>query len=435
MRALPPALRRYVTGVIVAGVLALLILRPGRDAFSITGIAFFVAMALIAEAIPVQLPTGGATISVSFVIIYASILLFGAREAAWIAAIGTLRLKDITGGVPPHVVLFNRSLLAISAGIAGIVYQSLGGIPLATDFRIVLLPTVLAGVSYLTINTALVVGVLSIQQSVPPWSMFLANFRWTLPNLIVFQPLGLLLARVYTAQGIQAVALFIIPLLVARYSFQLYTKMRKAYLETILTLTASLDAKDPSTLGHSERVSNYAVEIGRKMRLEYHEIELLRYVGMLHDVGKIGIRDAILKKPGIFTEAEYEEMKRHPIIGAQILSNVRLLGGAASWVRYHHERFDGFGFPDNLKGEEIPLGARIIAVADSLDAMTSLRLYKSPLSWDEAIREMARCRGTQFDPQVIDALLQVSDNLRPKAPALAVGAQEAASGKTEVDRP
>ncbi len=399
--------------VITLGFLVLVRLRPGLSAETLAGIAFFAAMAFIAEAIPVHLPTGDATISVSFVVIYASILLFGPGEASWIAAFGTLRLKDITGKVPLHVVMFNRAQLAISVAVAGFVYSALGGIPLTSAAPFSLVPSVLCGITYLMVNTALLVGVLSLSQSVPPWRMFISNFRWTMPNLLVFQPLGIMVARVYMTHGPQTVTLFIIPLFIARYSFQLYIKMRRAYLDTILTLTASLDAKDPYTFGHSERVANYSVEIARAMGLGYEQVELLRYVGVLHDIGKIGIRDSILKKPGVFTHEEYEEMKRHPRIGADIISSIRLSGGAATWVKHHHERYDGTGFPDGLKAEQIPLGARIIAVADALDAITTVRPYKPALDWDRALDEMKQNSGTQFDPEVVDALIKVYPNIRP----------------------
>jgi putative nucleotidyltransferase with HDIG domain len=411
---LRPSLRRYVTAVIAAGTIVLIVLRPQFHAASLPDIVFFVLLAFITEMMPVSLPFGGATISVGFVVVYASILLFGPRESSWIAALGTLRLKDLTGKVKPHVVLFNRALLAICAGATGLVFLWTGGRPYLSSPPRSILPIALCGLTYITVNTVLMVGVMSIEQQVAPWRMFLTNFRWMLPNLIVFQPLGAFLAQVYLAEGKPGVALLIVPLLVARHSFQLYIKMRKVYLETIMMLTASLDAKDPSTFGHSERVSNYAAEIGKKMGFEDDKVDLLRYVGVLHDIGKVGIRDAVLKKPGVFTPREYEEMKQHPLIGAKIISAIRLLGDAADWVKHHHERYEGTGFPDHLKGDSIPLGARIIAVADALDAITSIRPYKSPMSWELALAEMQRCSGTQFDPGVVATLMVVAESLRSK---------------------
>jgi uncharacterized membrane protein len=417
LRSLPPALRVYVLSVIAAGIVLLVVLRPVVTAATLPGVAFFVLLAFVAEMLPVPLPNREATISVGFVVIYASILLFGPREGAWIAALGTIRLKDLSGRVKPYMVLFNRALLGICGGLAGLVYLWTGGVPYIVVGAGPLIPAVLAGIVYITVNTVLMVGVMALHSKVSPVRMFLENFRWMLPNLVVYEPLGIMLAQVYLSQGRPAVALFLVPLLVARYSFQLYIKMRTAYVETISTLTASLDAKDPSTLGHSERVARYATEIGRKMGLDYQQLDLLRYVGILHDIGKIGIRDAILKKPGRFTAEEYEEMKKHPALGAGIIAGIKSLGSAASWVRHHHERYDGNGFPDNLQDGAIPLGARIIAVADSLDAITSKRVYKPAMSWDTAVSEMQRCSGTQFDPEVVRVFVSVVDALKPDEPS------------------
>ena len=434
MKSLPPALRFYVLSVIAAGMILLVVLRPVVTSATLPGVVFFVVLAFVAEMLPVPLPNREATISVGFVVIYASILLFGPREGAWIAALGTIRLKDLSGKVRPHIVLFNRALLGICGGLAGLVFLWTGGMPYSVVGGRPLIPAVLAGLVYITVNTVLMVGVMALQSKVPPLRMFLENFRWMLPNLVVYEPLGAMLAQVYLRQGRPAVALFLVPLLVARYSFQLYIKMRAAYVETISTLTASLDAKDPSTLGHSERVARYATEIGRKMGLDYQQLDLLRYVGILHDIGKIGIRDAILKKPGRFTAEEYEEMKKHPGLGAGIIAGIKSLGTASSWVRHHHERYDGNGFPDHLQDGSIPLGARIIAVADSLDAITSKRVYKPEMSWETAIAEMQRCSGSQFDPEVVRVFVSVADALKPDEPPpqaaeVETGRREAAATK------
>ena len=217
MRSLSPPLRRYVLTVIVAGVVFLIALRPSLDQVPLASIVFFAVLTFIAEAMPVAFPRGNATISVGFVVVYASILLFGPSVGAWIAAIGTLRLKDLTGQVEPYKVLFNRSLLAISAGLTGLVYGWTGGVILTEDPTTAIFPLVACGVTYIAVNTTLMVGVMSLQTKTSPWSMFGANFRWMVPNLVVFEPLGVMLAQVFVLQGAPSVALFVIPLLVARY--------------------------------------------------------------------------------------------------------------------------------------------------------------------------------------------------------------------------
>lgn len=184
----------------------------------------------------------------------------------------------------------------------------------------------------------------------------------------------------------------------------------RAYLENIETLRYAEEVRNPYTRGHSERVSKYAVLIGNKMNLSDEEIRILRVGGLFHDIGKIGTPDSILLKESKLSDEEYDKIKRHPLIGAEILSNSQGFKDILPIVKYHHERFDGSGYPENLKGEEIPLLARITAVADSFDAMNSRRTYRDRLDLDKIISEIEAGKGTQFDPDVVDAFLDILKN-------------------------
>lgn len=177
-------------------------------------------------------------------------------------------------------------------------------------------------------------------------------------------------------------------------------------------LSNAIDARDSYTRGHSERVSEYAAQLAKALKLPEDQIDIIRYVGLLHDVGKVGIRDAIMKKPGAFTFEEYEEMKNHANLGADMLAGLKFLGKGQDWVRYHHERWDGHGFPKGLSGEAIPLEARILACADSFDAMTTDRPYKAKMDLEAARKELKRCSGTQFDPKVVEAMVKVIDKMQ-----------------------
>ncbi|GAW93053.1 metal dependent phosphohydrolase [Calderihabitans maritimus] len=168
----------------------------------------------------------------------------------------------------------------------------------------------------------------------------------------------------------------------------------------------AIEAKDVYTSGHSNQVSRYSVLIGQGMRLPEWEQEALRYAGMLHDIGKIGVSEQILRKPGKLSEKEFREIQQHPVVGAKILQPIKLFKPIIGAVKHHHERYDGTGYPDGLKGEEIPLFARIVAVADAYDAMTSDRVYRKALSSREALAEMKRNIGSQFDPEVVDVFLR-----------------------------
>ena len=178
-------------------------------------------------------------------------------------------------------------------------------------------------------------------------------------------------------------------------------------LNTIKTLAVAIEAKDYYTRGHSDRVTRYAVDIAQEMGLPRKEIRVIQQAGILHDLGKLGVDDAILRKPDKLTDEEYNLVKKHPELGEHMLMPLKFLKDEKPIVRHHHERFDGKGYPDGLKEEAIPLGARIIAVADTFDAMTSDRPYRPIYPMDKAVEEIQRCSGTQFDPSVVEAFLKL----------------------------
>ena len=189
-----------------------------------------------------------------------------------------------------------------------------------------------------------------------------------------------------------------------------YEELEKAYLESIQTLRYTVEAKDSYTRGHSDRVSEYSYLIGKYLKLPEEDLKKLRLGGLFHDIGKIGVPDSILLKPDKLTEDEYSEIKNHPSIGAHILSNATMFKDIIPIVKHHHERYDGHGYPSKLAGEEIPYFARIAAVADTYDAMTSRRAYRDTLPLDVVKAEIERNRETQFDPAIADVFLDILNN-------------------------
>ncbi len=189
-----------------------------------------------------------------------------------------------------------------------------------------------------------------------------------------------------------------------------YEQLERAYMESIQTLRYTVEAKDSYTRGHSDRVSEFSVLIGKYLGLSEEEIKTLRIGGLFHDIGKIGVPDSILLKEGKLTDDEYSEIKNHPTIGAHILSTATIFQDIIPIVKHHHEKYDGFGYPGKLKGEEIPYFARIAAVADTFDAMTSKRTYRDALPLDVVISEITRCKGTQFDPKIADVFLDILEH-------------------------
>ena len=187
--------------------------------------------------------------------------------------------------------------------------------------------------------------------------------------------------------------------------------LQENYLATVRTLAFIVEAKDSSTREHLERTHDYARALSRVVNPGQEAGAELSYGFLLHDVGKVGIPESILCKPGPLTDEEYEVMKTHPLIGVQIVAPIKFLGNAVEVIRCHHERWDGKGYPDGLAGEGIPVGARIFSVCDTFDAMTSDRPYRRALSFDYAVEEIERCGGTQFDPVVVDAFVELCAQL------------------------
>ena len=189
-----------------------------------------------------------------------------------------------------------------------------------------------------------------------------------------------------------------------------YEKLEQAYLESIQTLRYTVEAKDTYTRGHSDRVSELSVLIGKHLGLSEEDLKTLQIGGLFHDIGKIGVPDTILQKESKLTDDEYSEIKNHPSIGAHILSSATIFKDIIPIVKHHHERYDGHGYPSQLAGENIPYLARITAVADTFDAMTSKRSYRDALSLETVISEFERCKGTQFDPKIANVFLDMIRN-------------------------
>ena len=189
-----------------------------------------------------------------------------------------------------------------------------------------------------------------------------------------------------------------------------YKQLEKAYMESIQTLRYTVEAKDTYTRGHSDRVSAISVLIGKELGLSNEDLRRLEIGGLFHDIGKIGVPDSILQKEGKLSENEYSEIKNHPTIGAHILSTASIFQDILPIVKYHHERYDGKGYPEQLSGEKIPFLARITAIADTFDAMTSRRSYRDSLPIETVISEIEDCKGTQFDPEIATVFINILKN-------------------------
>ena len=258
------------------------------------------------------------------------------------------------------------------------------------------------------LNTVMASGLLALRTGQSFTAVIVGDSRDTAFNNIALAPLGWLMALVYSIQW-WATLLFALPLYTTRMASQRFVEMRDMFTQTIGALAEAVDKRDPYTAQHSVRVKGIAVDIGRVMRVNGTELEALEWGGLLHDVGKIGVPDAVLLKQDRLNREERMIMNSHPVLGAQIIAPVTKLAPELPIIRHHHEWYNGSGYPDRLIGDEIPKLARILHVADAFEAMTAARPYRmTPLTGEQALAELRKFAGVQFDPVVVDAFVKTS---------------------------
>jgi hypothetical protein len=307
---------------------------------------------------------------------------------------------------------FNVAQFGLAALCAALMYVAAGGsTSLATveprDFLVaVVLPFFLATVVHVVINVALLAGVVHLHKGTPLRDVIVGTLRHSESD-VGYALFGLLLAVLWDGAGIGPLSavLVLAPLYVARWAWSQYDEQQKAYDRTVRALVRAVETKDLYTRGHSERVSLASVMIAGSVELGEQRTETLRFAGLLHDVGKIGVPTRVLQKTGRLTEEEFEAIALHPVRGLDMVRGIEFLREAYEGILHHHERLDGRGYPMGLVAAEIPEFARIIAVADAFDSMTSTRSYRGARPVDEAVAELRRCAGTQFEPRFVDALI------------------------------
>lgn len=399
------ALNVYVGLVFAAGMVLL-----GRYGFMFRpdhaiDLAFFGVLGVFAELFPVRLPRG-IYVSVSFAILYATTLVAGPSTGAWVAAIaGVVHSAHTRTGLQKWAFNFGQIVVVVVA--CGAVYEAFGirGIP--DDLGRMAVPAFAAGLTYFVLNSLLVSGAVSLSTGASLWRVWHVSLASTYVSFVGLSILGGLMAIAYRRIGFVSALIIFAPLMVARYAVQQTVKITQSHYALVESLTAALEAKDGYTSGHSMRVSALAVKIARRMRLPESRVEIVEYAGMLHDIGKIGIKDELLNKASPLTSDDFNTIRSHVVKGAEIVAPAEFLSGVAEIIKCHHERYDGRGYPSGLAGDAIPVEARILAVADAFDAMISDRPYRKGLGEDEAVRRLVAAAGTQFDPAVVRACLEV----------------------------
>jgi len=380
-------------------------------------LAFWVGLTLISTLVPVRLP-GGVRANLSTAPLLAALFDTGLANPfsiAWIAFIGTFELRDFNRQLKWYGGLFNRSNFVLSIFAAWIVLRITApwvkpGDPWGTFAQILIV-----GFSFALVNNFLSVLAASVRTRSPFAKVWALSVRNVVVGLLGQIPMGWLMAQIAIGVGYWATIPFLIPLLLARFTFTKYAETRDMFFGTVSALSQAIDAKDGFTRGHADRVSRIAGALAREIGLNESDIERIELAGLLHDIGKIGVEDKILMKPMRLEPDEQELMRRHPIYGASILEPSAALRPLVPMVLSHHENFDGSGYPEGRSGEDIPLGARIIIVADAYEAMTSDRIYRKAIGHDRALEQLNKYKGIQFDPKIVRSMEQLLAKRGPDA--------------------
>ena len=424
----------YVGTVIGAGTIIvadslrqMLLVPPGAEW------VILAALTLLTGSFTVRVPSLPAKISVSETFVFTSVLLFGPAAGTITVVLDTLVISFWMKPASRSTlrVLFNATAPAVAIRAASEAFFLLAGIEPGAIAREsvsqVIAPTFAFALLYFLINTGLVAGALAVERGESPIRIWLNSFPSVSLTYFAGASIALLLVAYTDKIDFRALSI-IVPLLVVSYlTFRTsmgrledankhVAQVHELYLSTIETLAMAVDAKDQITHGHIRRVQVYATELAKRLGItEEQQLKAVAAAALLHDMGKLAIPEHILNKPGKLTSAEFEKMKRHADIGADLLSSIRFPYPVVPIVRHHHENWDGTGYPSRISGTDIPLGARVLSVVDCFDALTSDRPYRPRLSTEEAFDILRQRRGTMYDPLVVDTFVAAYQEMAPAA--------------------
>ena len=382
----------------------------------LVGLLFWAALTLVGSSLAVRMP-GGSLVDVSFAPIVAAMSLGGPVAAGLTALIGTTQIRELRREVPWYGVVANHCGILAPVLVSAFALQIVPSRSLpAVDFA----GTVAAAALCFALNAFVSAAFLSLRTGERFWSFVRADAgAWA--NMVALAPIAWLMAQIYVGAGWWAVLLFAAPVYTTRVAYSRFVEVREMFTETVRSLAEAVDKRDTFTSGHSHRVQDIAMDIGRVMKVSDDELEALEWGGLLHDIGKIGVPDSVLLKQERLTREERTTMNSHPVLGAEIIAPVKRLEPELPIIRHHHEWFNGSGYPDRLVADEIPRLARILHVADAFEAMTAARPYRmTPLTPEQALAELRKFGGIQFDPEVVDAFVRtkwahgIPDSGRPE---------------------
>ena len=434
MSALPLAARLYVASVIGLGAVLLVVFFPLKTFESPGLFLTLLVLSSVTSVFKVNLPLArsGSTMSVSYAVDFASLLLLGPHETMLVAAASaysqcTFRIKEPN---PVYRTLFSMACLVLTVQAAGAVYIFLQGTPGHFQGGKIGQPLVGAATTYFVVNTltiATAIAVSTRQSIVRVWN---ENFLWSAPSYFVGAGAAAVAAWLVLGLNVHWLAVLVTaPLYLTYRTYKVYLgriedeqrhvrEMADLHLATIEALALAIDAKDQTSQSHIRRVQLYAAEVAKALGMSENDIQGVKTAALLHDIGKLAVPEHILSKPGPLTPEEFQKIRAHPKVGADIVSSVPFPYPVAPLILSHHERWDGKGYPAGLKGEEIPLGARILSVVDYFDALMAERPYHKAMGFEAAIGLLQQEAGRGLDPKVVDKFIELLPNLQEEAARL-----------------
>ncbi len=370
-------------------------------------LAAFAILGIICDSFSFTIPFAKVTTSVGFIPLLASIVLFQHPWPMVIAGVTAVVVDALVRHKPAVRVWFNTAQYMLATGLASLVYLKLGGLVSIDAFDFSLFPFVVPFaclvVTFFLVNQGSVALAVSMSSGVSVREAWDRICKDAFATDLLSSTLAILLVFLYVKLQLLGLAIVAFPFLLVRQLYQVNFQLQEELEEKLELMVKAMEARDPYTSGHSRRVSEYALAIARGLRLSTNEIDGIKRAALLHDVGKIYEEFApLLRKEGKLTAEEKMTMQTHVIRSAQLVATAgRLRGAVEGMIRHHHENFDGTGYPDGLRGDQIPIGARIIMVADTIDAMTTDRPYRRAMTLARAIEELEKHAGRQFDPELV----------------------------------
>ena len=366
-------------------------------------LATFTIIGIVSDSLSFKIPVARVTTSVGFIPFIASVALFPQPWPMVIAGVTALVVDAFVRHKPAVRVVFNTAQFMLATGLASLVYTRLGGFVSLDGFDFSFIPFACLVGTFFLVNKGSVALAVSVSSGVSIRESWGRIGRDAIGTDLFSSTLALLLAFLYVKLQLVGIAVLVFPLFLVRQLYQMNVQLTEELEEKLELMVKSMEARDPYTSGHSRRVSEYALAIARELKLSAEDLDNIKRAALLHDVGKIYEEFApLLRKEGKLTVEEMMTMRTHVVRSAQLVATAgRLRGAVEGMIRHHHENFDGTGYPDGLAGEEIPVGARIIMIADTIDAMTTDRPYRKAMSLARAVEELEKYAGRQFDPGLV----------------------------------